>query len=425
MAQPLTMSKKERERLTVLERVKALEITDEEAGTILGMSRRQLYRIKKRFTAEGDQGLVHRLRGRCSNRGYSVSDKREVLGLYRERYSDYGPTLFGEMLSEHHQRDVSAETLRQWLIAEGLWERQRKHRRHRRKRPRRAAIGELVQFDGSVHDWFEGRGPICTALVIVDDASGSVFMRFAQSESAEECMQAMKLYIERHGIPQAIYCDGGSVYFSDSGRPTAFAQALEELGIEMIRARSPQAKGRVERSNRTHQDRLIKALRRAGVSTIDQANGLLEESYLKEHNTSFARRDDLSDVHRSAEGVDLERIFCWRCQRTVSNDWTVRLNSEYLQIQPSSAPMPPSGTRVELRRLLDGSLHVYWKHQELVVTYFEQKPLSKRNRTPVPKLDHPWKRQSTLGDKRRGVTARKRTRQRLAATEAACTRSGA
>jgi transposase len=412
MAQTLTMSDKERQRLKVLERVKALELTDTEAATMLDMSLRQYYRIKKAFAADGDEALVHKLRGRSSNRGYELSVKQQIIELYRERYSDYGPTLFAEMLQEHHQITLAAESLRQWLLAAGLWQKQIKRRRHRRKRPRRGAIGELVQFDGSIHDWFEGRGPSCTAIVIVDDASSRVFIRFVTSENTEDCMRTMMLYIERYGIPQAIYIDGGSVYFSDSGTATDFALAMKELGIEMIRARSPQAKGRVERSNRTHQDRLIKALRRAGVSSIDEANALLEASYLDEHNGRFAQLDDLSDVHRSAAGVDLERIFCWRTQRVVSNDWSVRLNSAYLQIVPSSAPMPPSGTRVELRRFLDGSLHVYWGRDELVVTPFEQKPAPRARPQPIPKAEHPWKRQSTLGDKRRGLTARERARQR-------------
>lgn len=412
MAQTLTMSKKERDRLTVLERVKALELSDQDAAVMLDISLRQFYRIKKCFSADGDHGLLHKLRGRRSNRRVEPSLKQEVTDLYRERYSDYGPTLFAEMLQKHHQITLSAETLRQWLLAAGLWQKQIKRRRHRRRRARRAAFGELVQFDGSIHDWFEGRGPACTAIVMVDDASSRVFIRFATSENTEDCMRTMMLYIERHGIPKAIYVDGGGVYFSDSGTPTDFALAMQELGIEMIRARSPQAKGRVERSNRTHQDRLIKALRRAGVSSIDEANALLEASYLDEHNGRFAQLEGLSDIHRSAAGVDLKRIFCWRRQRTVRNDWTVRLESKYLQIVPSSAPMPPSGTRVELRRLLDGSLHVYWGRHELVVTPFEQKPAPRAKPKPMPASEHPWRRQSTLGSKQRGVTARQRARNR-------------
>lgn len=412
MAHSLTMSKKERDRLATLERFKAQEISVEDAAAILGISPRQFYRIAKRFTADGDEGLVHRLRGRSSNRGYAPSVKEQVIAIYRERYSDYGPTLFSEMLSEHHQITLSVETLRQWLLEAGLWQKQIRHRRHRRRRPRRAAIGEMVQFDGSTHDWFEGRGPACTAIVLVDDASSRVFIRFAVSENSEDCMRTMMLYVERYGIPRAIYSDGGSVFYSDSGTPTDFALAMQELGIEMIRARSPQAKGRVERSNRTHQDRLIKALRRAAVSSIDEANALLEASYLQEHNARFAKLDQLTDIHRSAEGVELDRIFSWRRHRIVSNDWTVRLESKYLQIVPSSAPMPPSGTRVELRRFLDGSLHVYWKRDELVVTPFEQKPASRIKPQPIPKPEHPWKRQSTLGSKQRSVTARQRARNR-------------
>lgn len=410
MAHTLTMSKKERERVGILTRVKAAELSDEDAAIALGVCVRQWYRIKARHGSDGDAGLVHRLRGRTSNRRSEPSLKQQVLALFRERYSDYGPTLFAEMLREHHQITLSAETLRQWLLKEGLWQRTKKSRRHRRKRPRRAAIGELVQFDGSVHDWFEGRGPSCTAIVIVDDASGSVFIRFVASENTADCMRTMMLYIERYGIPQAIYTDGGSVYYTDAGTPTDFAMAMHELGIAMIRARSPQAKGRVERSNRTHQDRLIKALRRANVCSIDEANELLEAHYLQEHNRRFAEPAELADVHRPSERIELERIFCFRCTRSVGNDWTLRLASKYLQIQPSSAPMPPPGTRVELRRFLDGSLHVYWKREQLVVTSFEAKPAARVTRPLPPKPEHPWNRHGTLG---RPSSARQRARERI------------
>lgn len=410
MADPLSMSKKELERLKVLARLEAGDLNDEEASRMLRLSRRQLYRLKARYRCEGEAGLVHRSRGRASNRGRPVELRHKVLALYRERYSDYGPTLFAERLSQAHDITLGVETLRRWLIQEGLWSSRGNRRRHRKKRPRRAGIGELVQFDGSVHDWFEGRAPACTLLVAIDDASSRVFMRFARSENAEDVLETMRHYVERHGIPGAIYTDGGSVYYEPSGgKPTDFAQAMQDLGIEMIRARSAQAKGRVERSNRTHQDRLIKALRVANISTIEQANQFLDLTYLEAHNRQFAVTDGLSDVHRSADGVDLRRIFAFRCTRAVNHDWTVRLNSQYLQLHRSEAALPPPGTRIELRRHLDGSLHAYWHGQELALTVFQHKPgPSIRPVRPV-KPDHPWKHARPVGDKRRSARSRLRT----------------
>lgn len=414
MNQPLMMSKKERERLQVLTRLDNKQLGDAEAAEILGISVRQLYRVKARWRTLGDAGLVHRLRARTSNRRTAPELRGHVLDLYRQRYSDYGPTLFAEMLLSHHQIQLAPETLRQWLIAAGLWERSRAARRHRKKRPRRHAIGALLQLDGSFHDWFEGRGPSCCLLVLIDDASSRVFMRFAVSENAQDVMTTLLQYIQHYGIPQAIYTDGGSVFYSDttagkSSKPTDYALALTELGIQMIRARSPQAKGRVERSNRTQQDRLIKALRRAGISTIEQANHFLLDSYLQEHNTRFARSSELTDVHRSADGIRLEEIFSFRCARVVNNDFTVRLNSAYLQLLPSKAAVPPPKSLVEIRQSLDGSVHIYWQSQEIRFQYFEHKPVLPKLSRPQ-KVDHPW-RGKRLGDSRRnGSTTRSKLR---------------
>jgi hypothetical protein len=271
-----------------------------------------------------------------------------------------------------------------------------------------------VQFDGSLHDWFEGRGPTCTLLVVIDDASSRVFMRFARSENARDVMDTMKRYVQRYGIPGAIYTDGGSVYYDARGKPTDFALAMQDLDIQMIHAHSPQAKGRVERSNRTQQDRLIKALRQAGISTIEQANQLLEDEYLDAHNQRFAATDGLNDVHRSADGTDLERIFAFRRTRVVNNDWTVRLNSEFLQLHRSEAALPPPGTPVQLHRFLDGSLHAYWHDQALKLTVFQEKPTPQSRLVHPPKPDHPWNRHGLLGDKKRSARSQLR---RARATE--------
>jgi hypothetical protein len=413
MSEALTMSNKERERLKVLERVRQLELGDAEAAVALGISLRQFYRIKKRFTADGDTGLVHRARGRASNNRTDAAELTRALALHAERYSDYGPTLLAEMLLEHHQMTISPETLRQWLIGAGRWEASKKRRRHRKKRARRQGIGELVQIDGSFHDWFEGRAPVCCLLVAIDDASSRVLMRFAESENTRDVLLLMHSYVSRYGIPGAVYTDGGTVYYSDSGSLTDFARACEQLNIQRIRAHSPQAKGRVERSNRTQQDRLIKAMRQAGISSIAAANSFLDEIYHAVHNTRFAQMEGLADVHRSAEGIVLDRIFCFRCERAVANDYTVRHDSRYLQLLASEAAMPPPRSRVELQLWLDDSLHIQWKGEDLAYQPFEKKPPAVTLVRPQPAA-HPWKRRGTMGDKSKNRTsAREKTRQRL------------
>jgi len=357
---------------------------------------------------------VHRLRGLRSNRGHSQQTRERVAKLYRERYSDYGPTLFAEMLTKHHELAIGVETLRQWLVAEGLWIKQRKGRKHRRKRPRRGSVGELLQFDGSTHDWFEGRGPACCLLVAIDDASSRVWMRFAKSENTHDVMACLMGYIERWGIPQAFYSDGGTVYYADSGVATDCARALAELGITMIRAHSPQAKGRVERSNRTQQDRLIKAMRRANITSIDEANRFLDAGYLDEHNQQFAHTENLSDVHRSAEGIDLPSIFCFRLRRVVYNDFTVRLASQFLQLLKSDAALPAPAQHVELRRYLDDSLHIFWQDREIPFTLFQQRPANVARLPRPPKPDHPWRKTSDrmLKKKKNCCSVRKQLRQR-------------
>lgn len=273
----------------------------------------------------------------------------------------------------------------------------------------------MVQIDGSYHDWFEGRSAWCTLLVIIDDASGRVYLRFAPSENAADIMRMFVDYARLHGLPHQVYSDRGGVFYNSNNpeQKTDFAIALEEVGSRIIHANSPQAKGRVERSNRTHQDRLIKAMRREGISTIEEANRYLEQHYIDEHNRRFATREGLSDVHRSAEGYDLEHIFSFRTTRTVNNDFTVRLNSQYLQLIASPAAMPPPRARVEIRRRLDQQLYIYWKGQELVFTPFEQKPTTNTPRPPrPPKDDHPWHRKNVLGDARKRPTARQIARER-------------
>ena len=400
MPEVLTMSTKERQRLQVISHLRHGKTTVVEAAAALGLTERQMYRILHRYREHGDAGLIHRLRGHSSNRGYTQEIRREVIGLYQEAYPDYGPTLFAEMLAQHHDLVIDSDTLRRWLKQKDLWMGLRAARKHRQRRERRDAIGSLVQFDGSSHDWFEGRGPACCLLVAIDDASGRVFMRFATSENGHEVLAMLRAYVEHYGIPREFYVDFGSVYYAKRNRLTDVARALSHLGVSIIYARSPQAKGRVERSNRNHQDRLIKALRRHGISSIDAANQFLESTYLHEHNSRFARADHLHDVHRSTVGLDLDNIFCFESLHSVNYDYTITLEARYIQLLPSNAPLPPPRQKVTVRRWLDDSLHISWHNHELQFRHLTAKPAPKpRTYLPAPH-SHPW-RDKCLGNKKK------------------------
>lgn len=386
------MSMKERERLKVISRIENHELIIALAAEALHVSERQLYRQLKRYRQQGDAGIVHRQRGQPSHRGYRAATKARALRLYRQRYPDYGPTLFAEMLKDHHRLTVAPETLRRWLIADRQWVGIRKSRLHRKHRERRDAIGSLVQLDGSVHDWFEGRGPACTLLVFIDDASSRIFLRFITSENTVDVFIALRLYFQRYGIPSAFYTDFGSVFYGED-KPTEYQRAMQALGVEPIFARSPQAKGRVERSNRTLQDRLVKALRRRRIGTFAAANRFLEKSYLKKHNERFASSDNLQDVHRSCEGIDLDNILCFQTKRQVHNDYTITLNAKYIQLLRSTAPLPPPKCNVIVRQWLDGSLHIFYNDQELNFKPLDEKPKRPHPR-PRPAEDHPWRRRA-------------------------------
>ena len=391
MAETLTMSTKERQRLQVISRIHHEDTTVAAAAESLQISERQMYRLLRRHKKDGDQGIIHRLRGKTSNSGYAPVVRSHVLKLYQERYSDYGPTLFSEMLSQSHHITIDSDTLRRWLKEVKLWNGARAARLHRKKRARREARGALLQFDGSFHDWLEGRGAECCLLVAIDDASGELFLRFSTSENTTDVLRILQSYVERFGIPQQFYTDHGSVYYNKHHCQTDVARALKSLGVELIYAHSPQAKGRVERSNRTHQDRLIKALRRHNISTIDDANRYLEETYINEHNQRFAHSKGLDDIHRSALGLDLKNIFCFETTRQVHNDTTITLNNTFIQLLRSNDPLPPPRTQVTVRHWLDDSLHIFWNDHELRYEILSNRPPSTKRPIPNPPIDHPWR----------------------------------
>lgn len=399
MAETFTMSMREMDRLRMIVRIEEKKLTVGEAAESLHLSERHLYRILRRYRQEGAAGIPHRLRGKPSNRGYSKEVRQKVDRVFREQYSDYDPTLFAEKLEIYHDISISRQTVTRWLRAKGLWSGIRKKRPHRKKRERRAAIGSLIQFDGSDHDWFEGRGKKCCLLVAVDDASGAVMVRFAREEDTLNVLDFWKRYLQRYGMPAEVYTDGGTVYFDPKNpkRLTQFGRAIASLGIGHIHAYSPQAKGRVERSNRTHQDRLIKALREQNISTIEEANRYVDEAYCGQHNARFAHTENLSDIHRSSDGIDLNNIFCFEETRKVYNDYTITRHSQFIQLLRSEVPLPPPRSPVVLRQWLDGSLHIFWSEHELSYQQLSKRPQQQRKAPLPPPPNHPWRKKLTGG----------------------------
>src|SRR3954454_14144323 len=322
----IPMSQRERDTLKVMAPVLQGERTQPEAARLLGLSVRQVRRLQRKLQRDGDAALVHGLRGRPSNRRLKPELRQQVLATYREHFADFGPTFACEKLAERGLV-VTPDTLRRCLIAEGLWQRRRRRESHRSRRPRRACFGELVQIDASSHDWLEGRGDEVVLVSMIDDATSRVLARFYPAGTLEAHLDLLRRWLEKYGRPKALYSDRHSIFEpQDKGKAlpdaeTQFGRALRELGIELIRAHSPQAKGRVERSFGTAQDRWVKELRLAGVTNGAQANAVLER-LLPAHNRRFTREaGQAGDAHRPlGPGHDLAAILSIQEQRVVAND---------------------------------------------------------------------------------------------------------
>ncbi len=348
------MSMKESERVAVMGLVEAGAMTLPAAAIEMGVCHRQAKRIWARWRRGRAAGLVHRGRNRLSNRRLPEELRARVLEIHRVRYPDFGPTLAVEYLAEEQGIELSRETLRRWLVDAHLWQPGR--RRSRRQRPRRERFGQLVQFDGSLHRWLEERDGASCLMVMVDDATNHTETFMARGETLEAAFMVLGRWIERHGVPEALYLDRRNIYVGNDGsQRTDFARACGELGIRLIVARSPQAKGRVERRNGLLQDRLLKHLRLAGACTIDEANALAEPC-IERINRRF-RFEPASpvDAHRRAPSADvLAEILCREERRSVDRDGTISVASRRWRLEP--APRP--GRRVSLRRTTDGRMVV-------------------------------------------------------------------
>ncbi|NIB45245.1 ISNCY family transposase [Pseudomaricurvus alkylphenolicus] len=375
------MGQKQLDRLTILERVKDRRLTQSEAARLLGISDRQVRRLYSAYSDQGAQALVSKHYGRTSNRAYPEALRKRVLKLVKSQYHDFGPTLICEKLQEAHGIQVSRETIRKWLIADGHWltRKERKKKVHQ-PRYRRERYGELIQIDGSDHHWFEDRGLRCTLLVYIDDATGRLMeLRFCESETTFDYFLSTRRYLEKHGKPVAFYSDKHSVFrvnkqgATTGNNMTQFSRALNDLNIDIICANTSQAKGRVERANKTLQDRLVKELRLRGIDGIDQANQFLPE-FLEAFNKRFGKEPyNLINMHRPLlEHEDMEDVFTWQEPRTVSNSLTIQYDRVTYLIEPNDQTVELKRKKVTVYDYPDGTVDIRYEGQSLPFSIFDK-----------------------------------------------------
>lgn len=399
------MTTKEVDQIAIFASLKEKTMKQKDAAKQLGLSVRQVKRKLKAYKAAGAASLVHAARGKPSNRQLSSHVKDQALTLIAAQYPDFGPTFAAEKLAENHGITLDHETLRRAMVTNGMWHvKQRRYEQHC-WRERRARYGELVQLDGSPHDWFEGRGPTCTLLAFIDDATSTLlWAEFADSESTETVMQATWHYLEKHGKPVSLYTDRGGVFKVNLGnkeneRKTQYERALAELGVELIHARSPQAKGRVERGFGTHQDRLVKELRLAGISTLAEANIFLV-SYMAKHNQRFAvTAREPTNLHRPVTRTTLREALCQKEERLLHNDQTIQYKTDWFLLDKKQSTILRPKDKITVTEYLDGELGLSIRSVKLTFTKLPARPVTQP--TPMssrplkqswtPPVNHPWR----------------------------------
>jgi transposase len=410
------MSGRELSRVEVLGRVKGGSLPLVDAATLLGLSYRQAKRVWRRFKRGGAQALRHRQVGRASNRGTAAKTRQRVLTLIRAKYSGdvatrFGPTLVAEHLASEDGLTIDHETLRRWMLEAGLWSRQRKRTPYRQRRARKAHFGELVQLDGSFHAWYETRGPRRCLITMVDDATSRSTGRFSEEETIWAVVAILRDWLVAHGVPHALYTDWKNVYVSPGTAAeqaagvvplTQLGRMCAALGIQIIPASSPQAKGRVERNHGTHQDRLVKKLRRCAIGTDGPANAFLATTYWPQHNARFTQAPaEPADFHRRCpSATTLDRVFRLEETRTVGLDWVVRYHNRALQLARQSGYAPARST-VTVCEWSDGRLAIEYRGRALPWTDVTAQPaaptpaviVAPRPAPPVgAAADHPWRR---------------------------------
>ncbi len=399
----LTMSQKELKRLYIIRKAIDKRIKQREAAELLELSQRQVRRLVKRVREESDKGIIHRLRGSKSHRAIVEAIKEKVLALCRGRYAGFNPTFASEKLFERNKIKISRETLRQWFISEAIAYDKRKVRPHRKWRERKAHCGEMLQMDGSHHDWFEGRRAPCVMIGYIDDATSRAYARFYEYEGTMPAMDSFKRYILKYGLPVSVYLDCHSTYkgrgkttIEDelANRPSLsqFGRALEELGVHLIHAQSAPAKGRIERLFKTLQDRLIKEMRLRKISSIVQANKFLQ-GYLPVFNKRFNVEPlNAADLHRPLPaGTELDKILSVKTVRALRNDSTVAHEGKLYQVEDTVR-----AKEVIVEERINGSLLITYKGRALRYQEITQRPEKikhppKVRQVYIPPKDHPWR----------------------------------
>lgn len=410
----ITMSVREIERVEAISQLVEKLIKEKDAAVKISLSTRQVRRLKASFKREGRLGLIHKSRGQPSNNRMPDRDKERIKKIITGNYHDFGPTLAWEKLTEIHGFDYSDETIRQIMIEAHLWIPKKRRAHHREWRERKECLGEMVQFDGSDHDWFEGRNKEikrCTLLAHIDDATGRLMQAvFAKNESLREVFRATKKYLLTHGKPVSLYLDRDSIYkknqrsMLDRASLTQFERAMEELKTKVIHARSPQAKGRVERLFGTLQDRLIKEMRLRGISDLETANQFLEDFFIADFNRRFAKEPKRrTDLHRriNLQKENLDQILSRQETRFVNNDFTFQYKSKIFQLEKSQPTLVLRRDKVTIEERMNGEIKIRLRNKYLNFHQIYIKPrqelfitaLTKEPKKPwIPPQNHPWRR---------------------------------
>jgi hypothetical protein len=406
----LLMSSKERKRLVVMEQVDKEKMTLAQGAQVMALSYRQAKRVWARYQKKGDAGLVHLGRGKPGRRRKGGSFRAKVLARYRKRYADFGPTLAAEHLLEDGLA-LDHETLRRWLVAERLWAPGRPRRQHRAWRERRECFGQMVQMDGSEHDWFEGRREKAVLMVMVDDATNVTQAQFFEGETTRACYDVFEGWVRAHGLPGSLYVDRDSIYRCErvatvaeqvAGKEprTQFGRAMEELGVEVIMAHSPQAKGRVERRNGLLQDRLVKEMRLAGINDLEAANEFLRKKFLPALNRKFTVTPrSPADTHRAAP-ADLAVTLSWQEERVVQADWTVAWEGRWFQILREHEELNLAKRKITVRQLRNGVVELLCQKRKLQSKELPSRPERAqpeprrigRTELSKPAAEHPWRK---------------------------------
>jgi len=410
LMEKLLLSAKERRRLSALTAVKAGTLTLVKAAELMSLCYRQARRVWARYQKQGDAGLIHRSRGRAGPRRKKESLRKKVLRRYDQRYAGFGPTLAAEHLAREGLR-VDHETLRRWLLQEGVHTVRRRRQAHRAWRARREHRGELVQMDGSHHDWFEGRREPAVLMVMIDDADNWTWARFCEEETTRASYDTFEGYTRKRRLPRALYVDRDSIYRTDAQPSveqqlrgeeplTHFGRAMKTLGVKIICAHSPQAKGRVERRNAVFQDRLVKEMRLEGLADLESANHFLAKEFLPALNRKFVVQPAQElDLHQAVPR-DLYEVLSWEQDRQVQRDWTVVWEGRWVQIDREHERLCLAGKRVTVRERRDGRLEVRWRGQKLKARELATRParqaqpaaVRRARTTAAPAAEHPWRK---------------------------------